>query len=127
VTRHRWPIAIAVAVAIGAVVGIVVLRNFVYLPLGDDGATAIHDQASLPDRIHVCGRAWNKEGLDRRVTKAELDSQSDIPVSLVDPRFFAPCPNGACTSTAGKGPCATVIFVRVGEDAYVGYSLSGGP
>jgi hypothetical protein len=109
-----------------AVVGILLLRNFVYLPLVDDGAAAIHDPASLPARIHVCGRAWTKDSLDRRFTKAEIDDQFGVSPTLVDPRLFAPCPSGACNTT-GAGPCATVVFARVGEDAYVDYSLSGGP
>jgi len=111
---------------IAAVAGILVLRNFVYLPLGDDGAAVIHDPASVPARIHVCGRAWTRGALDRRFTNADLVNQFGGPPKLVDPRLFAPCPSGACTATAA-GSCATVIFVRVDEDAYLPYSLSGGP
>jgi hypothetical protein len=29
--------------------------------------------------------------------------------------------------TAEDGPCHTVIYVRVGEDAYLDYALQGGP
>lgn len=122
-SRRRWIIVFAAIIV--AVAGILVLRNFVYIP-GDGGASAIHDAASLPNRLHVCGRDWNRASLDRRYTNADINDQSGGDPTLVDPRFFAPCPSGACTATAPV-PCATVIFVRVGEDAYVDYSLSGGP
>lgn len=123
-SRLRW--AVAIVAMIVAISGIVFLRNIVYLPLGDGGAAAIHDSASLPARIHVCGRSWRKDALDRRFTTAQIIEQSGSPPTLVDTWPLAPCPSGACTATAG-GPCATVIFVRVGEDAYVDYSLAGGP
>jgi hypothetical protein len=123
VSRRLW--IISTFAIVGGVVAILLWRNVAYLPLGDDGSTAIHNQASLPARLHVCGRSWNRSTLDR-MSKAEIDSLSDLPASLVDPGFLAACPSGACTSSAG-GSCATVIFVRVDEDAYIGYSLSGGP
>jgi hypothetical protein len=126
VSLHRRRTLAALLGLIAVVVGILVARNFVYVPLIDNGAAAIHDPTSVPARIHVCGRAWNKDALDRRFTEADINDQFGAPPTLVDPRLFAPCPTGACTATAG-GPCATVIFVRVGEDAYVDYSLSGGP
>lgn len=123
-SRRLWSVAIVAVIV--AVVGIVFLRNHVYLPLGDGGAAAIHDLASLPTRIHVCGRTWGKDALDRRFTMAEIIELSGSRPTLVDTWPFAPCPSGACTATAG-GPCHTVIFVRVDEDAYVDYSLAGGP
>jgi hypothetical protein len=123
VSRRRLTIAIVGMIV--AVAGIVVLRNFVYIPLGDDGTAAIHDPASLPARIHVCGRDWTRDALDRRFTKANID-EFGAPPRGVDLRLFAPCPSGVCNATA-PGPCATVIFVRVGEDAYLDYSLVGGP
>ena len=46
---------------------------------------------------------------------------------VVDPGPFAPCPVGPCTTVAQDDPCYTVIYVRVGEDAYLDYSLQGGP
>ena len=123
-SRRLW--IISTVAIVGSVVAILLWRNVAYLPLGDDGSTAIHNQASLPAQLHVCGRSWKKDELNRRFTRAEIDSQSDIPVNLVDPGFLAACPSGACTAQVG-GPCATVIFVRVDEDAYIDYALSGGP
>lgn len=46
---------------------------------------------------------------------------------MVDPGLFAPCPAGPCTTVAQNGPCDTVIYVRVGADAYLDYALQGGP
>lgn len=122
-SRRLW--IISTVAIVGGVVALLLWRNYVYLPLGDDGSSAIHNPASLPARLHVCGRAWNLS-VGQRFTKAEMDSQTDSTVALVDPGLLAACPRGACAAAAG-GPCHTVIFVRVGEDAYVDYSLSGGP
>ena len=98
-----------------------------YIPfLGDDTAV-IRDPASLPDSLHVCGRTWHKDGLGRQQTEEALTALYQSPPVLVDPRQFGPCPAGACDATATRNACATVIFARVGQDAYLGYSLSGGP
>jgi hypothetical protein len=41
--------------------------------------------------------------------------------------MFGPCPPGVCTTVAESTQCHTVVYVRVGEDAYIDYELSGGP
>ena len=46
--------------------------------------------------------------------------------AVVDPGLLTACPANACSAWA-SGPCATVIFVRVDEDADVDYALQGGP
>ena len=97
-----------------------------YIPLLGDDTSAIHGATSLPESIQVCGRTWHRDSLGRQQTEEALTSLYQSAPVMVDPRQFAPCPSGACTATAG-GSCATVIFARVGEDAYLGYSLSGGP
>ena len=51
---------------------------------------------------------------------------SGVEPAVVDPGFLAPCPDGPCTEAAA-GPCHTVVVVRVGEDLYIDYELSGGP
>ncbi len=91
----------------------------------DRDPTTIHDAASLPARIHVSGRDWSKDALDRQVTLGQAGAMGGAP-SVVATGPFAPCPVGPCTPVAG-GACDTVIFVRVGQDAYVDYSLVGGP
>ena len=90
------------------------------------GAAGIHDAAALPDRIGVCGRGWRKDSLDRRLSLTEIRARDGVEPVVVDPGPFAPCPVGPCTALAQDGPCYTVIYVRVGEDAYLDYSLQGG-
>lgn len=97
------------------------------------GPSGIHQRLLLAPRITICDRQYHTSGAMR--TRAEIAAGGG-PVLLVDPGIlglFAPCPppdaDGLrpCTTSALVGPCATVIHVRVGEDAYVTYELSGGP
>ena len=90
-------------------------------------APTIHDAATLPDQISVCGRDWTKDPLNRQFNRAQIQAQFGVEASVVDPGLVAPCPAGPCTLVAQDGPCDTVVFVRVGEDAYVDYALQGGP
>jgi len=99
----------------------------VYIPLLGDDTSAIHGATSLPESIQVCGRTWHRDSLGRQQTEEALTALYQSPPVLVDPRQFGPCPGGACDATATRTACATVIFARVGQDAYLGYSLSGGP
>ena len=91
------------------------------------GADGIHDAAALPEHLELCGRSWHKDTTDRRFTFAGIREWSGVEPVVVDPSTFAPCPPGPCTSVAGPTPCDTVIFVRVGPDAYLDYALQGGP
>lgn len=88
--------------------------------------TTIHAAGSLPDRISLCGRTWTKSTLGRQFSLAGARAWSGVEPVVVATGPFAPCPAGACTTTAG-GACDTVVFVRVGKDAYIAYALSGGP
>jgi len=94
---------------------------------GFAGAAGTHDAAALPDHIAICGRGWTKDGLDRRLSLAEIRTRDGVAPVVVDPGLFAPCPLGPCTAVAHDDPCDTVIYVRVGEDAYLDYELQGGP
>lgn len=91
------------------------------------GSAGIHDAAALPEHINICGRSWSKDALDRKFSLAEIRPRDGIEPVVVDPGPFAPCPVGPCTTVAQNGPCHTVIYVRVGEDAYLDYALQGGP
>jgi len=91
------------------------------------GAAGIHDAPALPEHIRICGRGWTKDALDRRLSLAQIRARDGVEPVVVDPGLFAPCPVGPCTTVAQDGPCDTVIYVRVGEDAYLDYSLQGGP
>ena len=120
----RW-MALAAVVA-GVVATFLVVRNNVHLPFPGQPEPGIHDAASLPDAIRVCGREWHRDGLERQFSATQLDERSESIPTFVDVDFLPACPSGACTTTA-QGSCATVIWVRVGADAYIGYSLQGGP
>jgi hypothetical protein len=91
------------------------------------GATDIHWAATLPDQIGVCGRDWTKGQSGHQYSRSEILATWGVEPSLVDPLPFPPCPRGPCTTIAQNGPCDTVVFVRVGEDAYLPYELQGGP
>jgi hypothetical protein len=126
--RRRWTIiAVAVAVVAFVALGWLIVPGLIHRQVSGLGATDIHEAASLPARISVCGRVWKKDELDRRFSRSEVLATFGAEPSLVDPLPFAPCPKGPCTNIAQNAPCDTVVFVRVGEDAYLDYALSGGP
>jgi hypothetical protein len=120
----RRGLAVAALVAAGAVVAIVILPR---IQNGLAGTSGIHDSATLPEHIRVCGRGWSKDALNRKLSLAEIRARDGVEPVVVDPGPFATCPAGPCGMTAQDGPCHTVIYVRVGEDAYLDYALQGGP
>ena len=91
------------------------------------GATDIHELATLRQDVRVCGRSYRIDERRTVRTHDEILAWSGVEPTVVDPDPFGPCPAGACTTISDSVPCATVVFVRVGEDAYVDYSLQGGP
>jgi hypothetical protein len=91
------------------------------------GAHGIHDADALAAHIRLCGRSWSKDDLMRRRSSSEIREQLGVEPVIVDPGPFAVCPAGPCTDVAQAAACHTVIWVRVGEDAYIGYELQGGP
>lgn len=123
-SRVRWLLA-AVAVVALVMIGSVVALSVVLVP-GRDPAT-IHDIGTLPERISVCGRTWHREVNPHQVTLPEANAMKaggDAVVVATGPG--APCPPGPCTNVAA-GACDTVVWVRVAENGYVAYELSGGP
>ena len=115
----RWVMKVAV-VGLAFVGGWNTLLGFVCSPSG------IYDGSALPGRLHVCGRTWIKGG--PQTLEAIVADYSPGP-TLVAPilgGFLSPCPSNAC-SDPSRGPCDTVVYVRIGEDAYMAYGLSGGP
>jgi hypothetical protein len=115
---------------IGAVVVVVCVAGAalaVQAILAGRDPNTIHAAGNLPHRVSVCGRDWTKDALGRQVTLKQartVMSGGDPVVVATGP--FAPCPSGPCTETVG-GSCDTVVWVRAGLDAYIGYELSGGP
>lgn len=121
--RGGWILFVAIVVV---VLGLAIVPGLIHRQILGLGATDIHDAASLPDHLSVCGRRWSKDDSGRVFSRAGAVSWAGFAPTLVDPQPFAPCPPGPCTATPA-GPCDTVVFVRVGEDRYVDYALSGGP
>jgi hypothetical protein len=122
--RIRRGVLVVVVIAAVVIVGLVALPGIRNVTAG---ATGIHDAASLPDHVRVCGRGWTKDVLLRRSSLAEIRARDGVEPVFIDPGWFPSCAPGACTTAAQDGPCATVVYVRVGEDAYLDYSLQGGP
>ena len=131
-TRTRRPPAtwigrtiLATAVAI-AIVVFLILPRLPFSPFG------IRPPALLIPEITVCDRNYHGGAMVR--TGAEIEARG--PMVVVDPGpfgFFPSCPqpdqygNRPCTREATDGPCATVVYVRVGDDSFAEYALSGGP
>jgi hypothetical protein len=90
-------------------------------------ANAIHDAALLPASIQLCNRSWQRDALGRTFGIVALREQTHAVPVLVETGPAAPCPKGPCTDVAQDEACATVVWVRVGSDAYMGYALKGGP
>lgn len=111
-------VAVMAVVAVGA--------SAVAVPRFLDGSSAIHLVATLPARIDVCGREWLKDDLGRVLTMTAIRARDGIDPVVVGTGPFAACPAGPC-SQMDQGPCDTVVYVRVGEDAYIDYALQGGP
>ena len=63
------------------------------------GSRTIHDAATLPTRINVCGRDWNKSTEPLR-TLAKIRARDGVEPVVVDPGLFAACPMKPCTDTA---------------------------
>ncbi len=120
--RARIMAASAIAVLV-LVLGAAVLGPRVGNTLA--GAEGIHDVAALPRQIRVCNRSWQKDILERRFTLAETREMFGGGV-VVDPEVSNACPLGPCTDVAQAGFCQVVVWGRVGEDAYLEYSLQGG-
>ena len=126
-TRVRLRAALTLAVpAIGAVI---VMALALLTPLFGprQASPGAWDYASLPDRLMVCGRSYRHDSLDRIRSAAEIKEWQGFPPTVVLPLWQQPCMPGPCSDVAAATPCETVVYVRVGSDAYVDYALQGGP
>lgn len=113
-------VATTALIALAVAVGWVTLIDPIFNPSG------IHDAASLPDRIQVCGRTWTKNSSEQ-LSRADVQLKFGVEPLLVSPNLLAPCPPGPCSRDGNNWPCNTVVFVRVGEDLFMDYALAGGP
>ena len=100
----------------------------IFLPALDQlGSGAAGNPASLPEQITTCGGDYRRADPPVARTYAEVLARDDAPPVVVSTSPFAACPSGACGATASDASCATVVYVQLGNDAYVEYSLAGGP
>ncbi len=121
----RRGIALIAALVI-AIPLLVLVRSYNYVPILNDGAPDVHNVTDLPVRIRVCGRIYGYHGTGSQRTLAQVFEISDQP-AFVNPWIFAACPRHGYFEDGGERILTTVMFVRVGEDTYTTYSLSGGP
>jgi hypothetical protein len=133
VTRRRLPRASSIGRAIVASAVAIAILVWLILPRLPFSPFGIRASALLIPRITVCDR--NHHGGDQVRSRAEIEARGG-PMVMVDPGpfgFFPSCPqpdengNRPCTREATDGPCATVVYVRVGNDSYAEYELAGGP
>ena len=119
-TRFSW---LGIALLGGAAVIAFVVTAGVFLPaLGELGRMG-QDPASLPRQLTVCDRTWDR-GQDVRVwTLAEVAARDDREPIVVTASFPGVCPPGTCGSAGTDEGCATVVYVRKGQDEYVPYDL----
>jgi len=119
---RSWGLALKVAVVgLTIVIGWNTLLGFVFSPSG------IYDGSGLPNRLHVCGRTWIQGGTHTLESIEADDSPGPTLVAPILAGFLSPCPSNACSGDPSHSPCETVVFVRIGADAYVAYGLAGGP
>jgi hypothetical protein len=133
VTRRRPPRAHWIGRAILATAVAIAIAVFLILPRLPFSPFGIRAPTMLIPRITVCDRNYHGGAVVR--SRAEIEADG-APIVLVDPGpfgFFPSCPqpdengNRPCTRDAADGPCATVVYVRVGNDSYAAYELVGGP
>lgn len=110
---------------VAALTAAVALGGIAVYHLTGRGVWDIHDLATLPARISVCGRDWQIGSAPPTLLAGFQPDGFRAPV-VVDPGPFAPCPSGPCTAS-GDNPCDTVVSVRVSAYTYVRYALVGGP
>lgn len=122
--RERIRVGLGLVAVIAALAAVLATPRISNVLAGADG---IHDATVLPRQIHLCNRFWQRDVLDRRFTAAEARRAFSEGFVVVDPGPFGSCPPGPCTDVAQTGACDVVVWVRVGEDAYLDYSLQGGP
>ena len=121
------PRRIVVVLAALALLLVMVIAATRYFGGAREIEPGVWDRSSLPQRLRVCDRSYRHDALDRVRTAAEIEVWQGTPPVVVQPLQVQPCIPGPCDAIADPAPCAVVVWVRVGADAYVDYSLQGGP
>jgi hypothetical protein len=120
-TRFSW---VGIALLGGAAVIAFVVTVGIFLPaLGQIGRMG-QDPASLPGRLSVCDRTWDRGQDVTGLTAEEVFARDDREPIVVTASGPGACPTGACGADAAANEgCATVVYVQKGEDRYVRYEL----
>lgn len=126
-TQRRRSALILMVVGIMAVGAVGVVGVGDMFRVGRGTSADVWDRASLPEHLQVCRRSYRRDVLDRIRTASEIEELQGFPPTVVLPLDVQPCIPGPCDDVADPAPCDTVVYVRVGADAYVDYSLQGGP
>jgi hypothetical protein len=117
-----------VGIAIVAAAGLVALWVTVgmFLPVLGELGNAARNPAALPRTLEVCGSTWDRgPTATRRTLEEAVAREGGDPVVVTDSGPGV-CPAGACGAANADPACATVIYVKAGEDAYVPYELMTG-
>lgn len=125
---------VATRIAVGAVALIVVTAAV--LALGYREAYNVWPGQAADARVHWCGRDYeNSRGAP--LTRRQMSAHEPFPVRLVahypplgwsrQDLFAAVTPLAQRDSVSPPMPCAMIVFLRTGPDAYQVYTLEGGP
>ena len=94
----------------------------IFLPAIGELGRAGQDPAALPRTLELCGRTWERAGLDG-MTADEAFARDDLAPIVVTEAGAGVCPPGACSATSPDEGCATAVYVKRGEDDFVRYEL----
>ena len=114
-----------VGIAIVATAGLVALwvTFGVFLPVLGELGTAGRNPAALPRTLEVCDHTWDRGATTTRRTLEEVVAREGGDPVLVTDSGPGVCPAGACGAPGADSACATVVYVKTGDDAYVPYEL----
>jgi hypothetical protein len=89
------------------------------------------DPTALPTRISYCDRHYLPGS---HVARSQIDAEGNFPFRQVGttadgkPIFAQPLPDSERHKYGNPPlPCAMSVYLKVGDDDYVAYGLSGGP
>ncbi len=124
-TRFSW---VGIALLGGAAVVAFTVTLGVFLPaIASLGEAAPRDPAGLPPRIRVCDLDWTRDALNRTFTRAEIVARADAQPIVVSTGLAPACPPEVGAPGGDPDGMATVVYAKVGDDAFVSYELVGGP
>lgn len=104
-------------------VGWAIAIVWLVLVLGGTAVQLIAYVTAPTEEIELCGYLWQRDRAIHRYTTAEIIARDGAPPVVVDPARDPTCPSKVCPTT---GRCAWVVWLRVGDDAFVAYSCECG-